>query len=434
MKRKTMLVILATIFLISSLTGCSTKTSNEAINPTATIEETTIVPETTVSPEASSDNTSIETDAQGNIVVDASTKPSSDEATKNESSSDATSEATSDTSETTKPQETSKPSSTTKPIETTKQEGTTKAKFTYKDLNKTMYAKSTVNVRSLPSTDGDKLGSLSKGKEVKVTGQCNETNWYRIEFNDKVAYVSNTYLVAEKPVETTTKPNNTTKPTSKPSSSEETTKKPTTSTWKPEYYTASDRVGDGLDEYRIGLQKYSSTGVQLYVKTNHTDRDNGYYTVGEYSNKGYGTTITDEELAAKHEAFREAFEEKYAPPTNTSGYGSMGTKSLCDTSKDSTEYYMQYWNVWYGPEDTANGETVRVYNWDEARLINFYGYIMPEIASGFSSSTVEALITDYNNTWGDSKTIDHYTKGEKLAKKYKIDFHSDIERYKEYIQ
>lgn len=433
MKKKVISLLLITTLAISSIIGCSCSntTDNKTSVATTTEKET----------ETSNDNTSIETDAQGNIVVDTSTKPSSDETTKNESSSDENSETTNNTSETTKPeeitkpQETSKPSSTTKPTETTKQEETTKAKYTYKDLNKTMYAKSTVNVRSLPSTDGDKLGSLSKGKEVKVTGQCNETSWYRIEFNGKVAYVSNTYLVTEKPTETTTaKPNNTTKPTSKPSSSEETTKKPTSSTWKPEYYTASDRVGDGLDEYRIGLQKYSSTGVQLYVKTNHTDRDNGYYTVGEYSNKGIGTTLTDEELAKKHEAFKEAFEEKYNPPSNTSGYGSMGTKNLRDESKDDTEYYMQYWNVWYGPEDTANGETVRVYNWDEARLINFYGYIMPEIVSGFSSSTVEELITDYNSTWGDSKTIDHYTKGEKLAKKYKIDFHSDIERYKEYIQ
>ena len=433
MKKKVISLLLITTLAISSIIGCSCSntTDNKTSVATTTEKET----------EASNDDTIVETDAQGNIVVNTSTKPSSDEVTKNESSSDATSETTSGTNETskqeeaTKPQETTKPNSTTKPTETTKQEETTKAKYTYKNLDKVMYAKSTVNVRSLPSTDGDKLGSLSKGKEVKVTGQCNETNWYRIEFEGKVAYVSDSYLVAEKPVETTTaKP--TTKPTTTPSTkpSQEEITKPNSSTWKPEYYTADDVVGDGLDEYRIGLQKYSSTGVQLYVKTNYTDRDNGYYTVGEYSNKGIGTTLTDEELAKKHEAFREAFEEKYAPPTNTSGYGSMGTKSLCDTSKDSTEYYMQYWNVWYGPEDTANGETVRVYNWDEARLINFYGYIMPEIASGFSSSTVEALITDYNNTWGDSKTIDHYTKGEKLAKKYKIDFHSDIERYKEYIQ
>ena len=75
--------------------------------------------------------------------------------------------------------------------------------YTYTDLNKTMYAKSSVNVRDLPSTDGSKLGGLSKAQEVHVTGQCNETNWYRIEYNGSVGYVSSNYLVDEKPVEET---------------------------------------------------------------------------------------------------------------------------------------------------------------------------------------------------------------------------------------
>lgn len=79
--------------------------------------------------------------------------------------------------------------------------------YTYSDLDKTMYAKQSVNVRDLPSTEGEKLGGLTFAQEVKVTGQCNETSWYRIEFENGVAYVSNSYLVEEKeslPTETTT--------------------------------------------------------------------------------------------------------------------------------------------------------------------------------------------------------------------------------------
>lgn len=75
--------------------------------------------------------------------------------------------------------------------------------YTYTDMDKTMYAKSSVNVRDLPSTDGEKLGSLSKAQEVHVTGQCNETGWYRIDYNGGVAHVSNSYLVNDKPVEET---------------------------------------------------------------------------------------------------------------------------------------------------------------------------------------------------------------------------------------
>lgn len=70
--------------------------------------------------------------------------------------------------------------------------------YTYTDMNATMYAQQTVNVRSLPNADGEKLGSLSANDEVKVTGQCSETNWYRIEYNGNIAYVSNDYLGADK--------------------------------------------------------------------------------------------------------------------------------------------------------------------------------------------------------------------------------------------
>ena len=70
--------------------------------------------------------------------------------------------------------------------------------YTFEDMEATKFAKSTVNVRSLPTTDGEKLGGLSTNDEVKVTGKCNETGWYRIEYSDSVAYVSDNYLVDNK--------------------------------------------------------------------------------------------------------------------------------------------------------------------------------------------------------------------------------------------
>ncbi|MBQ8230795.1 MAG: hypothetical protein IJZ34_02525, partial [Lachnospiraceae bacterium] len=42
-----------------------------------------------------------------------------------------------------------------------------KLEYTYNDMDATMYAQKTVNVRSLPNTDGEKLGSLSTNDEVK---------------------------------------------------------------------------------------------------------------------------------------------------------------------------------------------------------------------------------------------------------------------------
>jgi len=72
--------------------------------------------------------------------------------------------------------------------------------YTYTDMDATMYVQKTVNVRNIPNTDGEKIGSLSANDEVKVTGQCAETSWYRIEYSGGVAYVSDSYLGNDKVV------------------------------------------------------------------------------------------------------------------------------------------------------------------------------------------------------------------------------------------
>ena len=53
-------------------------------------------------------------------------------------------------------------------------------------------------IRNLPSTDGKKIGSLSTNQEVTVIGQCNETRWYKFDFNGQTAFVSSKYLSTEK--------------------------------------------------------------------------------------------------------------------------------------------------------------------------------------------------------------------------------------------
>ena len=70
--------------------------------------------------------------------------------------------------------------------------------YTYTDMSATMYATQTVNVRDLPCTDGEKIGSLSLNQEITVLGQCNETSWYMFDYNGQTAFVSNSYLSTEK--------------------------------------------------------------------------------------------------------------------------------------------------------------------------------------------------------------------------------------------
>ena len=56
-----------------------------------------------------------------------------------------------------------------------------------------LYAQTNVNVRSLPSTSGEKLGVLSKNQEVIALGESVD-GWQKIRYNDGIAYVSAQYL------------------------------------------------------------------------------------------------------------------------------------------------------------------------------------------------------------------------------------------------
>lgn len=73
------------------------------------------------------------------------------------------------------------------------------AGYTCTEMTQTMYAKSAVNVRDLPNTDGKKIGSLKASQEITVTGKCDQTGWYRFDWNNTTGYVSDKYIVSEKP-------------------------------------------------------------------------------------------------------------------------------------------------------------------------------------------------------------------------------------------
>lgn len=104
------------------------------------------------------------------------------------------------------PAETSAPADTTASVDTTAPAEPVSAAdtgYTYSELNQTMYAKSAVNVRDLPSTDGKKIGSLKASQEITVTGKCDQTGWYRFDLKGTTAYASDKYIVSEKPAANT---------------------------------------------------------------------------------------------------------------------------------------------------------------------------------------------------------------------------------------
>ena len=97
------------------------------------------------------------------------------------------------TEKTTTPEETTAEETETAETDT-EQTAEAEQQYTYTDMSATMYATQTVNIRTAPSTDGEKVGSLSTNQEINITGQCNETKWFRFEYNGSTAYVSNNYV------------------------------------------------------------------------------------------------------------------------------------------------------------------------------------------------------------------------------------------------
>lgn len=101
----------------------------------------------------------------------------------------------------------------------------------------TVYATGTVNIRSIWSIEGEKLGTLSKGEEVERVGIGKEGSeaegWSQVRISDgqgedgverfRIVYVSNKYLSTTKPASSSQVQSTTSKPsTTKPSTSTQT--------------------------------------------------------------------------------------------------------------------------------------------------------------------------------------------------------------------
>ena len=153
-------------------------------------------------------------------AADKSQETSTPEVSQSMESSTPTPEQTTQTAPETTP--------TPESVSTPARDDTTEQEQLFTDCSETMYATTTVNVRSSYSTNSDKLGSLTKAQSVTRTGigTGDAAGWSRIEFNGKVAYVSSDYLSATKPQVSVSKPSTgnsssgstqTSKPSTKPS-------------------------------------------------------------------------------------------------------------------------------------------------------------------------------------------------------------------------
>lgn len=170
--------------------------------------------------------------------------------------------------------------STAAPVEST----AVSTGYTYSELSQTMYAKSAVNIRDLPSTDGKKIGSLKASQEITVTGKCDQTGWYRFDLNGTTGYVSDKYIVSEKPaVNTVASANNSSSNTAATPAPAQTTTTGTTDT-SGEYFDRAmaeqvfalvneERVANGIpaliwseDVYNIAVQRCYENDIHASMR------------------------------------------------------------------------------------------------------------------------------------------------------------------------
>lgn len=173
MKKRIIILMTTLLLTISVCVGCGAE--NTTTEPTETATEAT-------TEESTSEQTEAPTETPEETV---------------EPTPEAKEEHSEETTAETEPE-------TTEPMETAESEQTEAStpepvsQYTYTDMSATLYVQQTVNVRDLPDTSGNKLGSLSTNDEIKISGQCIETGWYMFEYNDSVAFVSNKYVSENK--------------------------------------------------------------------------------------------------------------------------------------------------------------------------------------------------------------------------------------------
>ena len=173
--KKQLTGFLLSVMLLSMCVGCSAESTTT--EPTETAEAITTEESTSEQAEEAME-ASEETKEQEPEAIE---EPSEEVATETEKA-EVTPETTTEPAETAESEQEETPATESA------------SQYTYTDMTATMYAQQTVNVRDLPDTKGNKLGGLSTNDEITITGQCNETGWYRFDYNGSVAYISDKYV------------------------------------------------------------------------------------------------------------------------------------------------------------------------------------------------------------------------------------------------
>lgn len=192
---KKILVALTIILVIILSTGCKAENPKETINSNSATLPTFSIPideESDAREPVKNSEPSASAQSSEEPTVETSTEPLTTEEPKTEM-------LTTEVEPTTEIEETLPPEPT----------------YTFQDFDGyVMYVKASVNIRSLPSIQGNIVATREMNEELWITGRCNETGWYRVEIEGQIFYVSDDYLSKEKVVVVkTTQPQTQVQPT-----------------------------------------------------------------------------------------------------------------------------------------------------------------------------------------------------------------------------
>ena len=152
----------------------------------------------------------------------------------------------------------------------------------FTEVNETVYATGTVNLRSGPSTAHDKVGSLNKSDSVTRVGigTAEAEGWSRIQLSDgSLVYVSNKYLSTTKPVAQQPSGGST---QGKPSSGGSTT----TQGGNQQQTPPQQQTSSGSDMSMLEIEQIMK---EQFLKDNEEAKANGW-------NMREGDPLTDEDI------------------------------------------------------------------------------------------------------------------------------------------
>ena len=179
MKRKIYAFILVLSAMGILFGGCADENAQE--DKTEITSET--VDETVGSIDSESDDETVDED-DSMVTADTMQEKPSEEVTETDTEVQQSEDFTEETSDEEKSEDV---------VEEISEEVEEKPEYSVSDMDKVMYAQRSVNVRTGPSTDYEKLGALNTNQAVTVTGQA-DTGWYRIDYDGKEGFVSDRYL------------------------------------------------------------------------------------------------------------------------------------------------------------------------------------------------------------------------------------------------